>query len=394
MKKLRNVNVTAFLSFIGSTILGLVCEYFYGLFDKDFLSPGLRVLIFSGIWFIIGIAGVFIIKFCSTARIDYTQTKKSIVEVSNNFKLSDGSTLFAFDEDNSKIVAAEGRKKHSNVLYYSLSAKAYLNWIDYIYFLYLRSLREKLQCTLIIGLHFPDHIKECKNLTDGKDIPNPDADPNGLAVEYDEICRSFEENARKILGKNVIFYRETEFYKSNPKKYAESFRNIYNSFILYFAKTNSTENGNIDYSTFKRRISHMESSFPIWMLAEKYRSSRLFVLDNKVALEIWDYQPLNDIRKRNDIFFILTNSIVDKDGKRINVHNKNNVINLTDTPDVINEKLGRLSDNEKELLISLFLQDDEVFTHAAAFYGKQDPTPKLSEMLNMICEHYKFNKAS
>ena len=392
MKNLRNVNTTAFLSFIGSTILGLLCEYFYGLFDKDFLSPGLRVLMFSGIWFVIGIVGVLVIKYASTARIDYTQTRKNIGEVSNNFRLADGSTLFAFDEDNNKIVAAEGKKKHSNVLYYSLSAKSYLNWIDYIYFLYLRSLREKLQCTLIIGLHFPDHIKECKNLKDGELLPNPDADPNALAIEYDEICRNFEENARKILGKKVVFYRETEFYKSNPKKYAESFRNIYNSFVLYFAKNSVADDQKMNYSAFKRRISHMESSFPIWMLAEKFHSSRLFVLDNKVALEIWDYQPLNDIRKRNDIFFILTNSIVDKNGVRINVHNKNNVINLTDTADVIKDKLGRLSDEEKELLISLFLQDDEVFKHTGAFYNKQDPSQKLSEMINMICDHYSFTK--
>ena len=390
MKNLRNVNTTAFLSFISSTILGLVCEYFYGLFDNDFLSPGFRVLLFSGIWFVIGIVGVIVIKFFSTARIDYTQTKKSIVEVSKNFRLADGSTLFAFDEDNNKIVAAEGKKKHSNILYYSLSAKAYLNWIDYIYFLYLRSLRDKLQCTLIIGLHFPDHIKECKNIKDGIESPNPDADPNGLAVEYDDICRTFEENARKILGKKVIFYRETDFYKSNPKKYAESFRNIYNSFVLYFAKNASTDGETMNYKNFKRRISHMESSFPVWMLAEKFHTSRLFVLDNKVALEIWDYQPLNDIRKRNDIFFILTNSIVDKNGNRINVHNKNNVINLTDTAEELQNKLQNLSDEDKELLISLFLQDDEVFKHTGTFYNKLDPTQKLSEMLDMICSNYNF----
>lgn len=392
MKNNRDYDISALLktagSIVGSIAGGVFFEFVIGAFD-NFLTPMLRLCIFSVFLFLVLIVVRLIVSYITTPRIDYTQAKNAIDEVSGRFKLSNGKPLFEVDQENYKIAGAEVREKHSNILYYSLSAKTYLNWIDYLYFVYLKALSEKLGCKLIIGLHFPDHIKECKNLVDGAPGSNPDADPNALAIEYDGICRVFEENAKKILGK-ATFCRENEFYKSNPKKYAESFRLIYSSFVLFFEKRDFN-NKTTDYSIFKRRVSHMESAFPVWMLAEKYKDSRLFVLDNRLSLEIWNYQPLKDVRKRNDIFFVLADSIVDKNGKRINVHNVNNVINMTDSAEVIKEKIEKLPDEEKELIISLIAQDEEVFAHTTLNRG-MDSSTQLSEMLQMIISHYNFVK--
>lgn len=389
MKYLKEVQLSTIIGFAVSAVLSYVCDTICDMLDATFLNPFLRFLLFALGWLLLGLLSHAVLKMLNTKKIDYNGTRRGICETADNFRIPGSTTtLFEFAQDNNIIRAAEDSSKYSNVVYYSLSAKQYLNWIDYTYFVFLRMLRDKLQCKLVIGLHFPDHIKECKNLVNGVPGSNPDADPNALKIEYSDICRVFENNARQILGNNVTFVREDQFYKHNPKKYAEVFRNIYDSFVLYFAC--HIDRNEEHYNLFKRRVSHMESTFPVWMLAEKYRRSRLFVLDNRLTLEMWNYQPLRDVRTKNDIYFIYSNSLVDKSGKRINVHNINNVINLTDTPDEIVRKAKLLSPDEQELIISLLSTDQAVAAQHHLRPPESDPYTRLMGLLHAIQDHYTF----
>ena len=66
-----------------------------------------------------------------------------------------------------------------------------------VYFLYLRSLRDKLQCTLIIGLHFPDHIKECKNIKGNLETGTEALEKMNEAAAQQ---KAFEDKIKQFLG--------------------------------------------------------------------------------------------------------------------------------------------------------------------------------------------------
>ena len=118
----------------------------------------------------------------------------------------------------------------------------------------------------------------------------------------------------------------------------------------------TVDNKEFTYKDYKRKLSHIESSFPIWMMSEKKKRRRIYVLDNKYSNQIWDIEPLNSIRKIKEIYFIEVNDLNNQNGDRLNVHKEGNCINLTDCPQIINEKIKMLdSVYEKQMMINLLM---------------------------------------
>lgn len=236
-------------------------------------------------------------------------------------------------------------KKYRQIIYYSLSAKDYLNWIDFTYFSYLRDIKKNLKCDIIIALHYDDKLRATK-LTKPSDLDS-----------YHRICEWYSACVKSIIGEDTKILYEDMFYKKNPKDYAVNFHNIYVNKLLQYCellakKTNDGEE--IDFEVFKRKLSYVESAFPIKEIAKKYRKSkRLYVLDRITSQEIWKDDALSIIKNDNKFLFIAASTLTYPDGKFINVHNKEYVPNLTDSITVLKEKISNLDLHTKKLMFSL-----------------------------------------
>ena len=206
---------------------------------------------------------------------------------------------------------------------------------------------------------------------------------------------------KNIIGDDVIIKTENKFYRENIKKYAEDYHNVYVSISLYYAKLIGTRDENdveYTYKNFKRKLSHIESSFPIWMMAEKNKHSRTYVIDNKISQAIWDIEPLAEIRKSCGIYFIEVTDICDPNNIRIDVHNEANVPNLSDSVDVLKTKLENAPLGIKKMIYCLLdetmtsvdgcvlpLSEDEVIEEEI-----NEEIKKKNEKIRM--EHEEYNK--
>ena len=322
----------------------------------------------------------------------YRATAQNIADISARFRIPNDPeghhSLFFLSDANNRIHTEESKygskdtKKH-NTIYYALSAKEYLNWVDYVYFNYIRRLKDKLKCKVIICLHVPDDIKGCK-------VTDPDADPNRQELEYQRLCEKFKVYIERVIGNDVEIVTEEYFYKQRAKKFAD-FHLVYNAFILYFASllTSDNESERINFEQFKRRLSHVNSAFPIWMIATRSDRERIFVLDNALSLQIWQLEPLASIRTKHDIYFIEANDIEYANGERINVHREGNTINLTDSPDVLQTKIVGMDNETKKIVVSLL---DEGMLNANNYYALTDAkiNDNLYEVLQSIRSKYSF----
>ena len=313
--------------------------------------------------FIMG--AIELVKIFFLKRDGFDKTNEKIKEECEKFNFPNKDTyvqMFTLPESNDVNHDDEERYRpnknemKSNTIYYSFSAKEYLNWIDYIYLNFIRKLKQKLKCKVVIGLHFPDEIKECK-IKDGVNT-----DPNIYNKKFKKICVYFKEIIKSIIGDDVIIKTENEFYKENVKKYAEDFHNVYVSTALYYANLivgpKDSSEKEFTYKNFKRKLSHIESAFPIWMMSIKNKHSRTYVIDNKFSQELWEMEPLAKIRTRNKINFIEVASLRDPynddmNTNRIDVHTEASVPNLSDPSDVLMEKLKNTNLGIKKMMLAL-----------------------------------------
>lgn len=380
MKNIWENSTTKILVFLGTGILipagiQFISENvlnFKFLEGQPFLAFLVYCAVFTAITFLV-IGMIYLIKFLCTKRDYFDETNLKIKGIcklytfKSRFKNAEGNledkieNMYSLPDSNkimhesSNIYGNKNEKKEAktNIIYYGFSAKKYLNWIDYVYLNFLRKVKDKLKCKVVISLHYPDYIKECKINDEQKGI---DKDPNEYVSEYKKVVNYFSHYVKKIIGDDVIIKTEDQFYKENVKKYAEDFHNVYVAMSLYYAnKIGSEYNGKVfTYKDYKRKLSHIESAFPTWMMGIKSKHDRVYVLDNKLSQQIWDIEPLKTIRKEHDIYFIEVADLNNNQGLRLDVHKKGNCINLTDTESEIKRKI-QVIDNafEKQMMISL-----------------------------------------
>lgn len=347
--------------------------------------PFLQYLVICAIYIALGflvICGKKIYKKAEIAiknkKLLYIDTREKLMDVCEMYQFNNKTkidkegnletkviNLFSLPDSNLEnhsynLLSSDEKKKDNkpkkNIIYYGFSAKKYLNWIDYVYLNFLRNVKEKLNCKIVIGLHYPDYIKECK-------LPDPktnesriDVNPNTLADEYNLIVEYFSKQVKKIIGEDVTIKREDDFYKENIKFYVEKFHNIYVSYALYYANMIGKEDGveTFSYKNYKRKLSHIESAFPTWMMSKRLKNDRIYVLDNRLSQQIWDIEPLKQIRRDNLVYFIEVADINDEYGERLNVHKEENCVNLTDSPDEFRRKIREeYSVFEKQLMLRL-----------------------------------------
>ena len=94
----------------------------------------------------------------------------------------------------------------------------------------VEKVKDKLKCKIVISLHYPDYIKECKINDEQKGI---DKDPNEYVSEYKKVVNYFSHYVKKIIGDDEYrkFASYSEFSDSTesytiafpvlPQKYAK-----------------------------------------------------------------------------------------------------------------------------------------------------------------------------
>lgn len=369
---LTSILIPAAIQFISENFLE-----FQFLEGHPFLSFLIYCAVFTTLTLLV-VGAVKLVKFLSEKRDYFDETNVKIKAVCKQYSfktrrkvndsveesmdimynLADSNQL---NHDSGNRYSNEKQKKEAktNIVYYGFSAKKYLNWIDFVYLNFLRKVKEKLGCKIVVSLHYPDYIKECK-INDEKN--GLDKDPNEYVTEYRKVVKYFSSYVKKIVGEDVIIKTEDQFYKENVKKYAEDFHNVYVAMSLYYAnKIGQEMNGKaFTYKDYKRKLSHIESAFPTWMMGIRSKRDRIYVLDNKISQQIWNIEPLKTIRKENDIYFIEVTDLNNANGDRLDVHKKGNCINLSDTQIEIERKIKVIDSTfEKQMMVSLLDKDLE-----------------------------------
>lgn len=377
-----------FTSILIPALVQLISE---NLLNFTFLDgqPILSFLIYCA-FFIVAtlliLLSIKLVKFFFLKRDYFEESNKQIESVCTKFVFPTKDKhiqVFSLPKSNEvnhdNMVRYHGGKPEmkSNTIYYSFSAKEYLNWIDYLYLNFIRKIKDKLKCKVVIALHYPDKYKECK-INKGLN-----QDPNTENRDFKKLCTYFTEIIKRIIGDDVIIKTENKFYLENIHRYAEDFHNVYVSTALYYAKL-IVNDKDYTYKHFKRRLSHIESAFPIWMMAEKNTHSRTYVIDNKMSQAIWEMEPLAEIRKLCGIYFIEVADLCDPNNIRIDVHTEESVPNLSDSAAVLKDKLEKTSLGVKKMMFALL---DDQFT---SIEGCVLPLYKPEDEEN-LAEHAEYN---
>ncbi len=309
----------------------------------------------------------------SVHKIDFIGDK---YRIPLNGQVTDEEHIAMFDVPKlEEELVAHFKGKYHPVIYYLLSAKEYLNWIDFVYFSYLRDLKKKLKCEVIIALHYNDKLRTTKM--------NKETD----IKRYNIICQWFSIVIRKIIGEDTRILKEDQFYKQNPKDYAVNFHNLYVTKILEYVEKmdeNTPAEERLNYTEFKRKLSYVESAFPIKEIASKYkRSKRLFVLDRETSQEIWKDSTLLSIKNESKMIFISAKTLCYENGKYINVHNKENVPNFTDSLEILTKKIHSLDLYTCKLMYSLLSTNINQTHQTRLVFPSDELIPNL--LIEKIC---------
>ena len=356
------------------------------LFGQEWI--GLIIFIVVGVLIALAIDGIIrLIEQKKKAKISTSIVGIKKIGKRYRVPISDSEFKPMFDvPEKEEDLAATLNGKYRPIIYYSLSAKEYLNWIDYSYFCFMRDVKNALNCEVIVALHYNDKLR-ATNLTRETDLDS-----------YKTICETYSGWVKKIIGDDVKILTEDEFYKKNPYDYAVDFHNIYVNKILEYVKlmdSSTPDDQRLDFEQFKRKLSYVESVFPIKEISSKYKKDKkVFVLDRVSFQEIWhNDETLNLIKKNNNIIFISATTLTYPDGKSINVHKKENVPNFTDSEFVLKKKIDGLDMYTTKMMYSILSTNVNQPMHAFVF-----PTDEvlaknaLFELFRDINAQYSFDR--
>ena len=350
------------------------------LYTDYYLSLGISFIIIIFIAFIIDLI-IFLKKYPRKTTLE--ECVNIINKTGEKFIIPSKTTsinMFAID-DVEKSLAINNQllnKPKRNIIYYSLSVKKYLNWIDFTFFKFLGELQKELKCNIIIGLHYNDKMRETMSISHHNQI------------YYKELRNWFKNIIKDIVGVDTLISYEDNIYKVKHRKYANNFHSFYNSQVIKYA-TDLYKNDGVDcnnkYKSFKRKLSNLESAFPIGQLAKKYsKNKRFIVLDNIKCLLDWQDKEsyLYNLRCENPFIILAASTLVDANGIKIDVHDENLVPNLTDNVDVLKRKIKCTNIEVKKLMYSLLKPVDE----AKTLKDEKSYNLALEEIYNTIVKKY------
>lgn len=316
-----------------------------------------KILYSAGMFFVcvLVILSVELIRFFFKIRkrTHCKEMMKKIDSIANGVMLPNNESMFDVKEESyalcNTILAQENRLQRvshdlHHIIYHSTTAKKHLNWIEFIFWNFLRRLHNELGCEIIISLHYDEQARET-GLSSHKE-----------QKRYDELFASYSNIAKTLIGNDITVIDEKDFRgnKKHAKFFALDFHDKFVKCILQYV--NQLENKELDYKGFMRKISYIESVFPIMAFSNTiWKKSRLYVLDRELAQEVWQQSPFAEFKSTHGIFFITAQTIRDENNKPIRIFSADDTVNINDSAFTITQKLSTTEITTKRTMYKLLL---------------------------------------
>ena len=310
--------------------------------------------------------------------------------IANEIRLPDGSPMFDILEKDfalyESLESKEGKfekakKNMHHTVYHSTTAKADLNWIEFVFWSFLGRVHKEIGCDVIVSLHYDEKARET-GLQSLKE-----------RNRYSELFRRYSDIAKTVIGDDITVIDEEDFHKQkkHARFFASSFHNMFVKSIVQYAQQ-IIEN-KLDYKGFMRKISYIESVFPIMVFAQsKIKNSRIYVLDRELAHEVWSNSPFIEYKTNFGIFFITAQTIRYSDGSPVRIFAQGDTVNITDEIPEITEKLSKMDTPIKELMLKLLSQTSKEYSGRYVYNNEQNLDFLLLQIISDIKSNYNFSR--
>jgi hypothetical protein len=278
-----------------------------------------------------------------------TQLLEKIDNLGQQYILPDGSPMFSVHKEDYSLLFADEQNENKlkqfimnsrHIMYHSLSAKEHLNWIEYVIWSFIRNLKDKYGCKIIIAIHQDEDSRiNC--------VIN-----NQAKERYENLFQQLSVIARKLLGEDIRIVDEASAREKKSRFYANHYHNIFVNRTI--ASIKAMASGKVSFNELMRQISYVESTFPVMILSKnRGKFSRLYVIDRVHALNVWNNPPLMQYKESHNIFFIYFQTLTLPSGEPIRIFNPDDTVNITDSIEDVQKKLVKLDTQTK--LIMLYL---------------------------------------
>lgn len=377
-------------------ITGLILPTIFSLVYGSLLSETegkLPVLIVSVFFFL----GCFLLILIYNVAMTVVRAVKSrnsleilrkIDDIANGIKLPDGSPMFdilekdyaLYESINSKEGKIEKALKDSHhTVYHSTTAKADLNWIEFVFWSFLGRVHKEVGCDVIVSLHYDEQARE----TGLQSLKEQN--------RYNQLFKTYADIAKTLIGNDIVVIDEEDFRKKkrHARFFASSFHNKFVKSTVQYAR--QIADGKLDYKGFMRKISYIESVFPIMVFAQsKMKKSRLYVLDRELAHEVWSNSPFIEYKTNYGIYFITAQTIRYSDGSPVRIFAQGDTVNITDAIPEISEKLKKMDLPMKELMFKLLSQTSTEYM-TRYIYDEANVDFLLLQIISDIKSKYQFS---
>lgn len=286
---------------------------------------------------------------------------------------TDYCLLFADEQNESRLKQNLMNSKH--IIYHSLSAKEHLNWIEYVIWSFLRTLKDAYGCKIIIAIHFDEDSRE-----------------NGIYSDqakerYNHKFQQLSSIAYKLLGRDIQIVDEIAARRTKEKFFSKHYHNIFVKYII--TNIRALAEGRLAFDQFMRKVSHIESVFPIMMLSKnRGKRNRLYILDRTDAHSVWDESPLKEYKDSHNIFFIYSQTLTYSDGNPIRIFHPNDTINITDNLQDIQQKLNMLDGYTKLIILRLLIASSGIHKKNSEYLDSQQIDATILQLIKDAKSQY------
>lgn len=345
--------------------------------DNDPILPTWAVFLIATVGFalVMLIVDVLIFTVRAKKQLDSKNTLMEIDNLGETFRLVDDTKMF--DVKNDDIIRMEqielsqsklkkAMAKSNQIIYHSVTAKENLPWVEYVFWSFLRKAKEKYGCKIIVSLHYSESARE-QGVLNSRD-----------RSQYRKLHKKYGDIAKHVIGNDIKIVDEEDFHKKNGRFFAMNFHNVFVKQMLKYVRDFKDLGGPVtekDYKQFNRRLSYIESVFPILCMSAKAKMlGRIYILDRELAHEIWEEDTwLSEYKRNRGILLLTAQTIRNSAGEAIRIFNPGDTVDINTTDENIKKAVSEADETVKKNLLLLM----------CACLGK--PTPTSFEDLDHQC---------
>lgn len=381
-----------YIYLITALILPTVFQIAYGKF-VDEAKDICTVLLFSLLFFLVCAIIIVVIEGLRfVLRIKKSKTCLEMLQkinaIASSISFADGTPMFEILEQDyslyESINSKEGRLKRvlrdsHHTVYHSTTAKNHLNWIEFVFWSFLAQIHNELGCDVIISLHYDEKARET-GLQSLKE-----------RERYNIMFKSYSNIAKTLIGKDITVFDEEDFHikRKYARFYAYTFHNKFVKCVIQYV--NQLISNKLDYKGFMRKISYIESVFPIMVFSKsKIKHTRLYVLDRELAHEVWQQSPFLEFKNSYGIFFITAKTLRYENGEPIRIFLPEETVNITDDISDIETKLKQIDLPTKKTMFQLLTATSDGLSKKYSSFVPDKANELLIEIITDIKINYGF----